>query len=73
MYVYTHVYIHVCICVCIYIYIYIGREREREMFRRAQLRTAGMLHAAPVPIREFTKGGFSKGGFSNVCVSLAQV
>ena len=51
---------YICVCVYIYIYIYIYN-------------TSGGGGAEEPTNREFTKGGVSKGGFSNLCASLVQL
>ena len=83
-----YVYVYMYVCVHIYIYIYIhtsniiiflqvepevaagpSRLGTREDGRPRRLRGA----ATAVVLREFTKGGLAKGGFSNLCISIAQL
>ena len=80
---------YVCVCIYIYIYIHVHtyalafgttihsvKPYYEEVTRPNQHVKGHALPWAPIVhqcIREFTKGGCSKGGFSNGCVSLVQL
>ena len=73
MYIYIYIYISLSIYIYIYvyrynIYMYDGSERL------APLRNAPAVERTVMfPLLGVHKGGFSKGGVSNLCVSLVPI